>query len=368
MRLLIALGGAVLPVFVEAKGDGNDAYIRQALGRYFSLPQDARSLSTAGTRSLTCDDANCLYMNPAGLGRLQDVQLAGSVGKSRMSGDEFLTDESIEQDELRGYGVLAVPLGAASSTGTKYGALALGFSRYQGETSDRINTTPDGHRRSIAYGIELLDDVTAGYSFTFYDDQLRSDLADLHSHARFLHTFGAQLQLANGIMLGGIFKLGIGQSDTEDFRFLSNGLSYLREYAGSLGATKEWEKTLLSVAIDYRNVQSKGNLTEVSPSAVIGGDESGNEFNVRLGLEHEVLERLFVRLGGRYYRAYYRFDRTDLRELSGEINALGCSTGIGHVAQIGDWKNIRIDYGIEYLTTGRGDWEHMLSVLLPITF
>lgn len=347
----------------------NDFYIQQALARYYLLPQDAQTLSTAGSTIPVCRNSICTYLNPAGLGFMQSKEFSATLGRSHISGDDFPVGEEIEQGENQGYGLISVPLRSEGAF-PDYGTISFGFSRYQGDTNDSIHTTPDGHRRSFAYGISPTEDLALGYGFTFYDDQLRSSLADLHSHARFLHILGTQYQLNESLILGAVYKLGIGQSDTEDFVLQSNGLSRPRQHTCSIGIEDRSALVTLSSTIDYSYLRSEGDLNRSNSAVVIGNDERGDMYNVRIGAQSEVLESTYLRAGFRWYEvSRYKFERSDLDALSGRIHGVAWAGGLGY--ELRDSANslkggfTRIDYGFEYANTGHGDSIHLLSLAVP---
>ncbi len=366
----------VLLSFIPLLGVGTDRahaspasalYIRQAIARYHPLPQDARSLSLAGSTALTCDDIACIYQNPAGLGYLGQSQLAGTVGYGRILGSSREDEENIEQRERKGQIQGAMPLGSAQDGRPEYGALALGLYRYQGITNDPITSTPDGHLRTGAYGYAPLSSLAVGYSFTFYDDQLITEDATLHSHARMLHVFGTQFRPGNEITLGGVFQLGIGQSDTLVESNQGNGLSHPRQYSGALGISKEWDPWTFSFSVDYSHLRSRGELPGATPEIIIGGTEEGDYFNVRLGTEVELQSGVVLRGGLRWYEVTsYEFKRPGLNNLSGGINDICVSVGAGYnfLKENGAPTRMRLDYGFEYTATGSGDLAQMIGLTL----
>jgi hypothetical protein len=357
-----------LPMPAFAGSPQGDYYIQQALDRYFSVPSDAENLSTGGSYSTTCESSACIFMNPAGLAELSKTEFSASVGGGRRKGNEFISGEQIEQSELEGYGTIAIPFGTINDGIPSSGTLSIALSRYEGSSDDSIHTDPDGHRRSLAYGYAPIKNLSLGYSFTFYDDQLHSDLADLHSHARFLHLFGAKTRLSDGLTFGSVFKYGIGQSDTEDFRLSSNGLSHLKEFGGTLGLTKEWQKLTGRLSADYADLSSMGNLSDVSTPVVIGSSERGHVFNLRAGAQVPLFKQISLRLGARWYRVTnYTFERDDLKDLNGTVNGMGWSAGLGYVLKTA-YKKIsllKFDYGVEYAHIGSGSWEHLLTISIP---
>lgn len=360
--LLAQAAGLAFSFTCANAAPGKDFYIQQALDRYFTLPQDSQALATGGASALSCSSSACIYMNPAGLGSLTRFEFSGSLGNRSFDGDEFLNDESIEQSVLEGYGVLSVPVFS--------GSIALGVSRYQGDTDDVINSTPDGHRRSLGYGVAINKVLSLGYSLNFYDDQLQTQLADLHSHARFLHIFGAQAKLTDDLMISGTFNLGIGQADTEEFSVASNGLSHLREYSGAAAIKKIWSTFSLFGAVDFSHVRSEGDLVATTPLVVIGGNEGGNNYSARLGAEQEVTENLVTRLGFRWFEVVnYNFERPDITALSGTLSGMTYSAGFGYLfrADEKEGTSLRADYGISWSAVGQGGWEHMLTLAVPFS-
>lgn len=354
---------------VNAQNPQRSFYIQQAIERYFTVPQDARALSSGGSAALSCADSACVFLNPAGLGFMETPEVSLTLGTQAERGEEFLSDERIEQFQDLGYGVLAYPLGDKTGSGTRYGTVAVSFSRYNGDTNDSVNTRPDGHRRNIAYGLALSPKISLGYSFLFYDDQLTNDFADLHSHSRFLHIFGTQYKPMKDLTIGAVFKLGIGQSDTEDFRFESNGLSHLRMYSGLLNITRHWEFLATSLAFDYSKFNSTGDLDELGTTdeVVFGSNEGGHLINIRLGIESEVFERFFLRAGVRYERTNYAFERQELQFLSGSIDGIHWSAGTGYKFKLPyqNVQQIRLDYGLEYIETSLGGWRHLITLAVP---
>ncbi len=343
----------------------NDFYISQAMERYFSLPQDARTISNGGSDALLCRGSICNFNNPAGLGFTPRTSLGLTAASRSLTGEDFTSPDEIEQVEDRGYLATAIPFGEVEREIPRYGTLGLALSRYHGDTNDPINSTPDGSRRTVAYGFAPAENISIGYSFTFYDDQLRTDLADLHSHARFLHLFGLQADLGDGFSFGGLFQLGIGQSDTEDFNLQPDGLSHIKQYTSAISVKKSWDGANLSLGADYSDFRSEGNLLSVSEGVVIGGDENGSLYNLRLGGEAEVYDSLFFRAGARFFAGTYNFLRPDIHDLSGDMHGGGFSSGLGYAFDIAEYV-AKIDYGVEYLTSGRGGWQHVLTFAVEL--
>lgn len=348
---------------ISAASPRSEFYIDQALQRYFSMPNDARALSMAGSEALLCRSSFCNYSNPAGLGFARSSQIEISASNASITGVAHLSEDAIEQVQDEAFIAGLIPLGESSdqADGPEYGVLGLGLSRYKGETNDPINTTPDGHRRTLSYGRTIGEHTALGYSLSFIDDQLRSDYADLHSHARFSHIFGLQSRPAENWELGAVFHLGIGQSDTEDFRFKSNGLTHLKQYTPSLAIKREFEKFFITASLDRTILRSKGNLDGYQRMVVIGGDEKGSVSNFRLGTQITAFRGYFIRAGYRYVYGNYQFLRSDLADLSGDLR--GSAISAGFAADLGFVVDgALLEYGAEYQRFGRGDWLHTVSL------
>lgn len=361
-----ALSVALLPAHADST---SDFYIQQATDRYFTLPLDSRTLAMGGASALTCQGAGCVFLNPSVLGFSSRPQLAASAGVSTITGDEFLSSDEITLEEWNGFISGSFPLGdqAAGSSYPRadYGAISLAFSRYSGDTDDSLNTTPDGHRRSIGYGYAFDDRFAVGYAFHFLDDQLRTDLSDAHSHGRFFHDFAAQLRLSDGYTLGASFKLGIGQTDTEDFILKSNGVSHLRQYTGELALSKDWGTFTTAVGFGYTHQSSEADLLEFSDPVVIDGNEHGNDYNLRIGAEVGLSEALVLRGGFRYRSTDYDFERPKFKEISGRLSAAAYSLGLGYSFSAFEQPFI-LDYGVEYSTVGYESWEHLLGISVTL--
>ncbi len=358
---MVMFGTTPMSGFADTK---SDFYIQQAADRFFTLPQDARSLAMGGAASLVCKGVGCVYMNPAGLGFVTHPEVGASAGIGSTTGSDFLGGEDIELEEWSGYVAGVIPLGVENTRAT-YGSVSIAYSRYAGNTDDTLSTTPDGHRRSVAYGYAFDNELAVGYAFHFLDDQLRSDLSDVHSHARFFHDFAIQSLQENGATIAASFKLGIGQTDTEDFLLGSDGVSHLRQYTGEIAYSYPWERLTGVVAAHYTRQSSRADPLDFSKQVVIDGNESGNDYILSTGVEYELLESLLLRGGLSYRYTDFDFERPKLQELSGRLSALSSSVGLGYAFSILD-RPATLDYGFAYSDAGNGAWEHLLSVALQL--
>lgn len=369
VKALVLLAAFLLPPAATACADSADEfYIQQAMDRYFPLPGDARSLSTSGSTDMTCFGAICVFLNPAGLGQTTRYEVAGALSSERLEGKEFVTNRSIRKSEQAGYALGAIPLGNDEHGGSAYGTIALAYTRYQGDVNDEIASRPDGHTRTVGYGIALNESLSLGYTLTFYDDQLNTDIADIHSHARLLHLFATQYKASSDVLFGAVFKLGIGQSDTEDYALQSDGLSKPREYAGTAGVSKTFSALTTSLAVDYSYVDSSGTLETVSDEVVFGGAEEGSSASLRIGAEHRFTRDITVRGGARWYTvSNYEFHRDNVDDLDGSLSELGVSAGLGYTFfETGSYfTGAALDYGADFITTADGQWTHLVSARIP---
>ncbi|MBN8550560.1 MAG: hypothetical protein J0M12_14690, partial [Deltaproteobacteria bacterium] len=354
---MIAIFGFSPALFADSK---SDFYIQQAMERYFTVPEDARSLSTAGAASQLCEGAACIYMNAAGLGFMNSREVVGNLGFRDTRGNEFLQEGEITQSEWSGFISGAYPISSG-----RYGTFSAAYSRFNGQTNDSINTNPDGHNRTLGYGLAVTDSLAFGYSLTFLDDQVRTDFSDLHSHARFLHLFSSQAKLADGYMLGGTFRLGIGQSDTEDFELGTNGLNHVREYSGNVALSKKWDRFTGMTAFSYSRLTSHSDDEDFSAPVVLGGNEAGNDYRFSLGGEYAFTEQVTLRGGYSYRNANYEFSRPQLLGLSGTLIENVWSLGLGYLFSPQHYR-IRLNYGIAYSAEGNGDMQQLIDVAIPL--
>ncbi|MBN8551005.1 MAG: hypothetical protein J0M12_16950, partial [Deltaproteobacteria bacterium] len=147
----ITICGISTPLFADAK---SDFYIQQAMERYFTVPEDARSLATAGAASQLCEGAACIYMNAAGLGFMRTREVVGNLGFRDTRGNEFLQEGEITQSEWSGFVSGAYPIKSG-----RYGTFSAAYSRFNGETNDSISSNPDGHNRTLGYGLAVSDSL-----------------------------------------------------------------------------------------------------------------------------------------------------------------------------------------------------------------
>jgi hypothetical protein len=344
----------------------DDFYIQQVLDRYYTTPNDVQGLSLAGASIPVCGGAACLSNNPAGLGWMSANELYVDAGKTSLDGNEQTTGAPITQNTTLGSGVLGVPLGATEHT-PKYGTLGLGFSRYQGDTDDSVGTIPDGHRRSIGYGYALTPTIALGYGLTFYDDQLNTRQADLHSHARFLHIFGAQYKASQKLLLGATFQLGVGQADAEDYTLRSDGLARPREYLFQIGARYGVTSGAWYGASRIRFLESPSNFEEVSEQVFVGGEEEGYETEFSVGFEYDSLEVVKPRIGVRYRYVDYTFERENARSLSGTVNEVAGAFGLSLLLpKLWDTASApRFDIGLDVGSFARGWAEGRGALIIP---
>lgn len=342
----------------------NVFYIRQSIARFFNLPQSARSLGMGGTEVPITFDNNSIFGNPAGLGFMKNAQLSGTLGHNRHIGSEFLTKEDIVEDDPNGSVLFSYPLNKGDKDPARYGVIGAGYSRYNGSTNDSINTKNDGHTRSIAYGTAVNEKVSIGYGLTFFDDQLRSDLADYHAHARFRHSLGTQYHITPDINVGLLVFYGLGQSDFEEFSVQSNGLTHQKQWSGDLGASYKINNTVLNASINYDHYSASGNVPVQSRLIVIGDDEAGATTGFHFGVEQSVTSSFDLRAGYHLQEVNgYHYQRSDIKILNGGLHLNAFSIGAGYAFSdcLGFLSKIQIDYGLQYGIAGKGEWEHLLS-------
>ena len=358
-----------LPASCLAEVD-NTFYIQQSIARFFNLPQSARGLALAGTETPLSLGSASVFGNPAGLGFMKFNQVSGSIGFDSHTGSELFGEREIEENSPSGYLLAAFPLIKPAQGYSNAGTVGFGYSRYNGSTNDSINSVNDGHTRTGAYGLAISDKVSLGYGFTFYDDQLRSDLADYHSHSRFRHGFGSEYRVSPNLNLGLLLVYGLGQSDFEEFSVMSNGLTHQKQLSGNLGATYQIDRTLFAASLSFDHYSAKGNLDElpvVSNLIVVGDDEDGSAYGLHLGVEHSIAASWLIRGGYQFQNIYgYEYQKSNVQTQSSGVQFSAFSAGIGYTAKhlSETFPQISLDYGLQYRNAGNGEWEHMLSASL----
>ena len=128
------------------------------------------------------------------------------------------------------------------------------------------------------------------------------------------------------------------------------------------------EDTALFFGVDYRHLSADGaEFSSIQPN-LVGGNENGNVFDVRVGLEHEAFENLHLRGGYRFAGlASYNYNRVELNELNGSAYYHAIALGAGYEFPVESQyiRAVILDYGVEYRAVGNNDWQHVVTLRVP---
>lgn len=347
-----------------------DLYFQTSLERYFAYPENARTFGMAGSSTLTSRDSSSIYGNPAGLAAMQDGEFSASYGYNQISGDEFPTGIGVDQKGNFGSALLAVPIGPTLQGPSCYGNLGLSFNIYDTHwQDDSYDTSTERQQVSAAYAIPVSDEWNLGYSLGWTDEAYHSEMIVAYPmHEGFLHTLGADYQAAEDMRVG--LQVNYGHGDhralygpgivrTAKNRQLGIGVGLEYDYDAT---------TLLAFLADYTHLETERGVELSIPANVVGGDENGNIFNLRAGVEHSFNEQLRGRAGYRFAGlASYHHDRVELNPLSGSAYHSAFALGLGYTFNTTGHiiQQIGLDYGVEYRTAGDGDFQHLVTIVIP---
>ena len=361
LAVLLALTGSVW-------ADGRrDYYTQQGQARYLNFPQEARAFGMAGSSVVTSTDSASVVGNPAGIGLNRGGDISVTYGHNDVSGNQHPGYERSDFSDNSGMALMDLPLGPASDGLPFYGNFGLGWSGYTGDSQDTIDSDTRGYRLSAVYAKALTDTLSVGYGLGYFNDDLESDLAQYDTSTGFRHTFGVVNQLGN-LRIGGDFFFGFSRYNLTTADGLVDNNSDAREIGFDLGASYQLGATLLALSVDYQNYDTSGETEDLDPAIVSGGDEEGDYFGVRVGIEHKFCDYFSGRLGYRYSGNHnYEFDRADLGPLSGSAKYNAWTAGAGFILPVnGEFvKSVKLDYGVEYRHVGYEDWQHVVTLSMP---
>jgi long-subunit fatty acid transport protein len=366
---LVATIGAVSPHTAIA-GDVTDLYFQQAVERYFEYSQNARTFGMAGSSVQTSTDSSSVLGNPAGLGLMPQGEFSATYSYNTISGDEFPTNFGVDQTSNMASGMLALPLSPVENDLPRYGNLGLAWTTSDSNWhDDTFDTRSERNQIVAAYSYGVSKTLSFGYSIGWTDDKFQSrEIFNYPMGDGFRHTLGAHwkqspsLSFASALTVGhgnrhALYGPGItGDSDILQVGF-DTGLEYSLE-----------NKAVIALGLDYRHLSSDGEVVTSIPANFVGGDENGNIYNIRLGVEYPVSEMIDLRAGYRFAGLEsYKYNRVELNDLNGSANYSALSLGAGVKFPVaGNYiESVNLDYGVEYREVGEGDWQHVVTVSVP---
>jgi len=343
-----------------AVADGKqDFYIQQATRRYFNLPQNARTFGMAGSSVVTSQDSSSVIGNPAGLGFMKEAEISGTYEYEKVSGREQPSYARIDEDIDNGHALGAFPLAPNYEAYPDFGNLGLGWSGYRSDVNDSYGTETDGYRIHAAYGKALNDSWSAGYGFTYVNDQLNNDVVNYGMDNGYKHTVGVQNKVSDALTLGASVFYGSGEP-TRDIEAgggpAIHQTLHTKSYGGETGLSYDFGSTLLATSLDWEEY-------EQNATSDAGGNESGRSFAARIGIEQEIFDWLVGRLGYRYQGNIYFFGDESESDLTGTAKYNAASWGAGM------WlgNHVRMDYGGEYRWVAYNDFANTVSLTVPFS-
>src|SRR5207253_2945418 len=110
----------------------------------------------------------------------------------------------IEQETNGGHALISLPVGPTLDGTPKWGSLGLGYYGYGGETDDFADTDTRGYHLYLAWGKDLNDQWTLGYSAAYVHDNAKSNLTDVRREMNdgVRQAVGAQYKASDALMVG----------------------------------------------------------------------------------------------------------------------------------------------------------------------
>ncbi len=377
-QTLVAVVASLVSSSVSfADGKATDFYYQQNQKRFVTQAQDARMFGMAGSSALTTANSYSTVNNPGGLGMMKYGDVAASYGYNEVSGNQ-LNGARVKDKENSGAIFGATPLGPVKDALPDYGNLGLGWvGRYNNWTNDPTNTDPETYQVAAGYGFALDENTGLGYSLTYQNDSVGGDNYSYDSSNSFLHNVGIMNRVDSDLVVGSSLTIGHGSHGLR----ISDGLGRIASGVGNqtvdqlsvgLGAGATYtldEATAVSGGLDYTHYRNSGDDVAVSNDIPWGGDSRSNTLNVRLGLEHQLMDWLAVRGGYRYGSNFsWHYDRAALDSIDGsaKYNAWTLGAGLAYAFEDDSFiRAIRLDYGVEYRTLGNDDWQHVVTLSSP---
>ena len=352
--------------------DTSDFYFQQVIERYFEYPQNARTFGMAGSSVMTSTDSSSIVGNPAGLGFMRGGEFSGSYGYSRTSGTEFPTGENVTAVRNAGSGMLALPLGPTLGALPQFGNLGVAWSEADGRwDNDSFDTLSRRDQIVVSYAYAINENVSVGYGVGWTRDKFQSkDIVNYPMGDGFKHTLGVSWQPVERWAFGATSFVGYGKHSAL-YVPGTDGDSRTTEYGSSVGAQYRFDVMTVAFGGDYRHLHSDGDVESSIPANVVGGDENGNIFNIRAGVEVPFADWFLLRGGYRFAGlATYKYNRSELNDLNGSAYYHAWTLGAGFIIPLSSdyFPELHVDYGIEYRDVARDGWEHLVTLSVPIEF
>lgn len=363
-------GGAALAVIAAccapqiARADAQeDFYFQFAKQRYFERLTTARNVGLGGAANVTATDSSSVAGNPAGIGMMGKAEFSGSYVRNEVTGRDYPFYDKVQQDIDAGHVRLALPLGPNLDDLPDWGNIGLGWTGYDSDVDDNLNTETDGTQLHFAYAKALNPHLSLGYSLDFIDDNFENDaVSNYEMTDGFRHNFGVQWWKDKSFGVGALFYFAYGDPNADIVGAGKN--DYETEAFGfELGASWRWDRTLLAVSADYNDYDTEDSNSRFGFGP--NGNEDGDDFSFRLGIEQTLVgDWLKGRIGYRYAGLQdYKIEATN-GDIDGSAKHNVLALGLG--ADLG--RYLRVDYGVEMRFVGdENDVLHAVTATVPFS-
>lgn len=366
----VSFHSLVLPSYADGR---RDYYIQEAEKLFYGTSTNAKQAGQAGATNVTSKDSSAVVNNPAGIGMNHGGDVSFTYGRNEISGNQTSDYAEVEDTSDMGQVLASIPLNPTLDGTPESGSIGFGWTGIDSDSDDSVDTQGTNNQVHGAYGIEISDGLSLGYGLTWFDNKQETTVSDFEQTNGFRHNFG--VQSADGdLTTGANFYFADGEYDLEGVNSngsIANGTSDYKEHGIEVGAAYQVaDATSVSTAVGYRSFDVDGEFVAGAPDTFVGGNEGGNFFDVKLGLEHALDEMFMVRAGYRYLgRQTYFFGREDIRDFNGSAKTNAYSAGLGVVIPTGLHyvPNVNLDYAAEYRDIAYGDWQQTVTLSLPFT-
>lgn len=364
---------SVLAVFsANSSAQGDDTsrfYFQEVSERYFQYPQNARTFGMAGSTLQTSVNSSSILANPAGIGLMQGGEFSTTYSYNMMGGTEFPTGADIDKKESIYSGMVALPVGPLTDDLPEFGNFGIAWSGLDSKwDDDTFDTLTQRSHLVASYAYAVSPTFSLGYSFGWVEDRFQSrDIVHFPMHDGFRHTIGGVWKHDEKLMLGTSFYVGHGEhtalygpgiEDTSDTREI--GVAFGGEYL--------YNEMILAAGIDFRHLSAEGDTVESIPANIVGGNENGNIYNIRAGLENPINDWSVVRAGYRFAGLdSYKYNRPELNSLNGSANYHAVSAGVGFSFPSSSQylRGVILDYGAEVRFAADNDFQHTVTLSVP---
>lgn len=341
----LAVGG-FLASACGAFADGpTDFYTQYDQQRFFNQQKSARQVGMGGSSVATSADSSSILGNPAGMGWMKDAEVSGGYASEDLSGNDAATFQDVQQDRNAGNVLGAFPLHPYLDDLPAWGNLGLGWSGYNSDADDSLDSDSSGYALHAAYAKALNKNWSAGYSFAYMNDEVefgngsKDKMTDGVRQA-----VGAQYKASENTMYGVSTSYGFG---TRELDGNSGSSDDIASWGIEGGVAHTMGKTELDFSLDYTGYNHD-----------VGDDHYAWGFHT--GVEQSLADWLKARVGY-HYQANMGYDIGRGEEDNAKYNGISFGAGV----MIG--KHLRLDYGADYRAIGDNDWTHVVSASIPFS-